>query len=45
MTLAELKEEARKQGYRLMKDCRPERLLPCTCGGNKRTHYYGNGFY
>ena len=36
MTLEELKAEAKKMGYKLIKDSPYERFLPCTCGCNKR---------
>ena len=40
MTLEELKVEADKLGYGLIK--KPERIkfLPCVCGCNLRHHYY-----
>lgn len=39
MTLEELKAEAKKQGYKLIKIQTREKLLPCTCGCNRRTHW------
>jgi len=40
MTLEELKAEAKKMGYRLVKSDMPEKLLPCICGHTVRTHAY-----
>ena len=40
MTYEELKEEAKKQGYRLIKDTPNEKLIPCICGCNKRIRWY-----
>ena len=39
MTVEELKSEAKKIGYKLIKDTKPPRLLPCICGYNKRTEW------
>ena len=39
MTFEELKEEAEKQGYTLVKFKKRERLLPCVCGHNRRTEW------
>lgn len=41
MTLKELKEEARRQGYYLVKAENPyEKLKPCViCGNNRRDHF------
>lgn len=39
MTLDELKAEAKKMGYKLIKDSPYERFLPCTCGCNRRSLY------
>lgn len=39
MTFEELKAEANAQGYNLIKRKNKEKLLPCTCGCKKRTHY------
>lgn len=39
MTLEELKAEAKKHGYHLMKDREKVNLLDCTCGCNRRRHY------
>jgi len=36
MTYEELKAEATRQGYNLIK--KPERLLPCVCGNKRREH-------
>lgn len=41
MTLEELKVEAKKQGYKLVKDIPYEKFLPCKCGHNRRKKYYG----
>lgn len=41
MTLEELKEEAKQQGYALIKIKKREKLLPCTCGSNRRQHWHG----
>lgn len=37
MTLEELKAEAKKMGYKLVKDSPYERWNACTCGHNRRT--------
>lgn len=37
MTFEELKEEAKRQGYKLIKIIPKETFLPCVCGCNKRT--------
>ena len=37
MTLEELKIEAAKLGYKLVKKQKSINLLPCTCGGKRRT--------
>ena len=42
MTIEELKEEARKLGYDVVPKREYERLLPCTCGHNRRERYYCN---
>lgn len=43
MTREEIKAEAEKLGYKLVKHQPYERLLPCTCGCNRRkTVYYLN---
>lgn len=39
MTFEELKREAKAQGYNLIKIKPYERLLPCTCGCNRREHW------
>lgn len=39
MTLEELKAEAKRQGYNLIKIPVREKLLPCTCGYNRRSHW------
>lgn len=38
MTLEELKKEAKALGYNLIPIKKREKLLPCTCGNNKRDH-------
>ena len=40
MTVEELKSEAKRLGYKLIKDVRPPKLLPCICGSNKRTEWW-----
>lgn len=40
MTFEELKAEADKLGYRLVKQSSPIRLIPCTCGSNRRESWY-----
>lgn len=40
MTVEELKSEAKKLGYKLIKDVRPPKLLPCICGCNKRAEWW-----
>ena len=40
MTFDELKVEAEKQGYKLVKAQPNERFLPCICGCNMRSHFY-----
>ena len=40
MTFEELQEEAKRQGYKLLKINKPEKLLPCTCGNNRREHWH-----
>lgn len=40
MTYEELKAEAKRQGYKLMKINADPKLLPCTCGWNKRDHIF-----
>lgn len=39
MTIEELKEEAKKLGYTVVKIPKKEALLPCTCGNNRREHW------
>ena len=41
MTYAELKAEAKAQGYNLIPIRKVEKLLPCTCGSKRREHWYG----
>ena len=38
MTLEELKREAKKRGYGLIKLHSREKLLPCVCGHGRRKH-------
>lgn len=40
MTLEELKKEADRFGYNLVKKSRPDKLLPCKCGHNRREHWH-----
>lgn len=40
MTLEELRIEAKKQGYKLIKDNKYEALIPCICGCNRRIRWY-----
>lgn len=40
MTIEELKEEAKKLGYTVVKIPKKEKLLPCTCGNNRREHWH-----
>lgn len=39
MTFEELKAEADKQGYNLLKKQEKVKLLDCTCGGKRRFHW------
>lgn len=39
MTFEELKAEATRQGYYLIKMKERVNLLDCTCGGKRRTHW------
>lgn len=45
MTYEELKIEADKLGYTLVKFKKAEKLLPCICGCNRRSTYYGSVYY
>lgn len=36
MTFEELKKEAAAQGFRLVKDSRPQKMMPCICGCTRR---------
>ena len=36
MTLDELKAEAKRQGYKLIKDTKMPKMLPCVCGAERR---------
>lgn len=40
MTYEELKAEADKLGYTLVKYKKAEKLLPCICSSNRRSTYY-----
>lgn len=40
MTFEELKAEAKRQGYNLIKNNPIEKLLPCICGCKQREHWY-----
>lgn len=40
MTIEELKEEAKKLGYTVVKIPKKEKLLPCVCGNNRREHWH-----
>ena len=42
MTLEELKVEANKLGYKLVKNNYVPKLLICTCGHNRRTHWFNS---
>ena len=39
MTLDELKAEAKRQGYKLIKDNPVPKMLPCVCGANRRAEW------
>lgn len=39
-TIEELKKEANRLGYNIIKKKERIKLLPCICGCNKRTHWY-----
>ena len=41
LTLDELKAEAKRQGYKLIKDNPTPKLSPCICGRKHRTFYDG----
>ena len=45
MTLDELKTEAEKLGYRLVKNQPYIKLLPCTCGRKIIKEWYDAGFW
>ena len=45
MTVEELKAEANKLGYNIIKKQEYIKLLPCTCGSVKRKIWYRNGHY
>ena len=39
MTVDELRKEAKALGYNIIKIKKREKLLPCTCGCNRREHW------
>ena len=43
MTVEELKKEAAKLGYSIIKKQEYIRFNPCVCGCNNRSHWYGYG--
>ena len=43
MTLDELKVEAEKLGYTLIKKSPNIKMLPCTCGCKRRTEWFSKG--
>lgn len=43
MTVEELKKEAAKLGYNIIKKQKYIRFNPCVCGCNRREHWYGYG--
>ena len=43
MTIEELKKEANKLGYNIIKKREIPKILPCTCGCKKREHIYISG--
>lgn len=47
MDVNELKELAKSMGYNIIKIKTKEKLLPCTCGCNRRSHWdvYANGVW
>ncbi|MBQ2099491.1 MAG: hypothetical protein II477_00305, partial [Lachnospiraceae bacterium] len=46
MTLDELKAEAKRQGYKLIKDNPMPKLIPCICGSKRRIMWhYADGWY
>lgn len=40
MTIEELRREAKKLGYNIIKIKKTEKLLPCVCGCNRREHWH-----
>lgn len=45
MTVEELKKIANELGYNIIKKQEYIKLLPCTCGWSRRSHWYGvNGY-
>jgi len=40
MTLEVLKAEAKAHGYKLIPIKQEEKFLPCTCGSNRREHWF-----
>lgn len=43
MTVEELKVVARQLGYNIIPIPETIVLIPCTCGSNRREHWYSNG--
>ena len=43
-TVKELKEEADRLGYNIIKKSESEKLLPCVCGCNQRSHLFNPEF-
>lgn len=43
MTLDELKVEAEKLGYTLIKKPESIKMLPCTCGSKRRSEWFSAG--
>lgn len=43
MRLDELKAEAEKLGYTLIKKSESIKMLPCTCGCKRRTEWFSKG--
>ena len=44
MKVEELKAEAKKLGYNIILQKKPEPFLPCTCGCNRRTHWVSSKY-
>lgn len=46
MTIEELRAEAKTLGYNIVKKSPPmEKFLPCTCGNNSRSRWWGTHDY